>query len=128
MQGLVQEEKIDSFNAPYYAPSAEEVRNVIEEEGSFIVNHLEAFEIGWDGGFTNDNAFGKHDYELEEELSRGQQVAKTIRAVVESMLESHFGREIMDELFQRYGELVDDYFSKTRAKHINLVVSVTRKF
>ncbi|KAI3464924.1 hypothetical protein Pfo_021587 [Paulownia fortunei] len=126
-EGLVKEERIDSFNAPYYAPSAEEVRSVIEEEDSFIINHLEAFEVGWDEGSTTSNACVKYDYELEK-LSRGQQVAKNIRAVVESMLESHFGREIMDELFRRYGELVDVYFSKTRAKHINLVISVTRKF
>ncbi|KAL0325761.1 UNVERIFIED_CONTAM: Jasmonate O-methyltransferase [Sesamum radiatum] len=61
-----------------------------------------------------------------ENLSRGGQVAKTVRAVVETMLESQFGRDIMDELFRRYAELVDRYFSKTRAKHINLVLSVSR--
>ncbi|KAI3460340.1 hypothetical protein Pfo_017003 [Paulownia fortunei] len=121
-QGLVEEEEIDSLNAPYYAPSGEEVRKVIQEEGSFLINHLEAFEIDWDVG----NARDKHDYELQK-LSRGQQVAKTIRAVVEPMLEYHFGRGIMDELFTRYGKLVDDYFSKTRAKNINLVISLTRK-
>ncbi|KAG8389926.1 hypothetical protein BUALT_Bualt01G0029700 [Buddleja alternifolia] len=124
LEGLVEEEKIDSLNAPYYAPCAEEVRNVIQEEGSFLINHLEAFEIGWDE--DDKNGCGYHDYELEKS-SRGQQVARTIRAVVEPMLESHFGREIMDELFIRYGKLVDDYFSKTRPKHINLVISVTRK-
>ncbi|KAK6130988.1 hypothetical protein DH2020_035269 [Rehmannia glutinosa] len=122
-EGLVQEEEIDSLNAPYYAPSSEEVRNIIQEEGSFLINHLEAFEISWEGG----NACDKHDYDDLQKLSRGQQVAKTIRAVVEPMLVSHFGREIMDELFTRFGNLVDVYFSNTKAKHINLVISVTRK-
>ncbi|KAL8490452.1 hypothetical protein ACS0TY_025594 [Phlomoides rotata] len=130
--GLVEEERIDSFNAPYYAPCGEEVRHVIEEEGSFIVNHLEAFEIGWDGGSQDDNnAFGKHDYDNNNPqhliMSRGQLVSNTIRAVVESMLESHFGAQIMDELFRRYAQLVDHYFSTTVAKHINLVISLTRK-
>ncbi|KAK4481430.1 hypothetical protein RD792_012321 [Penstemon davidsonii] len=120
-EGLIEEEKIDSFNAPYYAPSVEEVRNVIEEEGSFIIKHLEAFEIGWDEGYSSDS-----DTNI---TTRGQHVAKTIRAVVESMLESHFGTLIMDHLFYRYGQLIDDYFFKTKTRpiHINLVISVTRK-
>jgi jasmonate O-methyltransferase len=58
--------------------------------------------------------------------SRGQRVAKTIRAVVESMLESHFGKDIMDELFRRYGEMVEGYLSKTGTKYTNLVISMVR--
>ncbi|KAL8536881.1 hypothetical protein ACS0TY_012164 [Phlomoides rotata] len=140
LDGLVEEERIDSFNAPYYAPCGEEVRHVIEEEVRhvieeevfFIVNHLEAFEIGWDRGSPDDNnAFGKHDYENNNPqhliMSRGQLLSNTIRAMVESMLESHFGAQIMDELFRRYAHLVDHYFSTTVAKHINLVISLTRK-
>ncbi|KAL2538311.1 Jasmonate O-methyltransferase [Forsythia ovata] len=128
LEGLVEEEKVDSFNAPYYAPSAEEVRSTIEEEDSFTINRLEAFEIDWDGGAPSNNNFQNKINKIEKyNLSRGQQVAKTIRAVVESMLEIHFGREIMDELFKRYAELVDDYFSTTRAKYIDLVISLTKK-
>ncbi|KAI5656088.1 hypothetical protein M9H77_24881 [Catharanthus roseus] len=42
--------------------------------------------------------------------SRGQKVAKTIRAVVESMLECHFGEDIdMDALFVKYGELLPSW-------------------
>lgn len=120
LQGHVEEEKVDSFNAPYYAPCAEELRLEVQKEGSFIINRLEAFEIDWDGG-------GEDIHTTFSSPSRGQRVAKTIRAVVESMLESHFGRDIMDELFKRYGEIVDDYLSKTRTKYINLVISMVRK-
>lgn len=124
----MQEEKIDSFNVPYYAPSPEEVRKVIEEEGSFIINRLEAFEIGWDGGPVGDNGARKLDFELQDPSSRAKQMAKSTRAVVEPMLEAQFGTRIMDELFGIYVQLVRDYFSKTLAKHINLVISLTRKF
>ncbi|GFP92531.1 jasmonate o-methyltransferase [Phtheirospermum japonicum] len=123
LMGLVQEEDIDSLNVPYYAPSVEEVQNVIQKEGSFLINHIEAFEIQWDGG----NACDKRDSDGLEKLTRGKRVAKIVRAVIESMIESHFGKGIIDELFARYGQLVDDYFSKVEAKHINLVISVTRK-
>ncbi|KAJ6412122.1 hypothetical protein OIU84_005224 [Salix udensis] len=49
-EGLVEEEKVDSFNAPYYGPCVEEIKMEIEKEGSFIVSRLETFEIEWDGG------------------------------------------------------------------------------
>lgn len=126
MQGVIEEERIDSFNAPYYAPSPEEVRRVIEDEGSFLVNHLEAFEVDWNEGSSTDHDSNDDGEVLVEKLSRGQQVAKTVRAVVEPMLVAHFGRQIMDPLFPTYGQLVDDYFSKTVAKHFNLVISLTR--
>ncbi|CAA0819534.1 Jasmonate O-methyltransferase [Striga hermonthica] len=121
-QGIVREEDIDSLNVPYYAPSPKEVRDIIQEEGSFVINHLEAFEINWDEGTEREC----HDYELRKS-SRGHRVAKTIRAVVEPMFESHFRKGLMDELFARYGQLVDDYFSKTQPRYINLVISMTRK-
>ncbi|KAF2292451.1 hypothetical protein GH714_022930 [Hevea brasiliensis] len=34
-EGLIEESKLDSFNIPFYGPSAEELKNVIEAQGSF---------------------------------------------------------------------------------------------
>ncbi|KAI7725530.1 hypothetical protein M8C21_029575, partial [Ambrosia artemisiifolia] len=117
-RGLVEKEKIDSFNAPYYAPSLEEVKYEAGNEGSFVIVDVEAFEIEWDDGdWTSMN------------ISSGNRVAKTIRAVVEPMLESHFhlGHEMMNELFIRYAKIIDDCFSETKLKYINLVISFMRK-
>lgn len=53
-----------------------------------------------------------------------------VRAVVESTLESHFDGGIlvvMDKLFRRYAEMADDHLSKSRAKNILVVVSLTRR-
>lgn len=120
MQGLIEEEKVDSFNAPYYAPCAEELKREIQNDGSFVLDHLEAFEIDWDGD-------GGHVYDTFETQCRGRRVAKTIRAVVESMLESHFGNDMnMDELFRRFEQMVGDYLSKNKTKYMNFVVSLTR--
>ncbi|KAJ0087308.1 hypothetical protein Patl1_09188 [Pistacia atlantica] len=120
-EGLIEEEKVDSFNAPYYAPCPEELKLEVEKEGSFIIDRLEAFEIDWDGGVDEavNNTLGA--------LPRGQRVAKTIRAVVESMVAHHFGNHILDELFRRYAQMVGDYLSKTQTKYINLVISIIRK-
>lgn len=123
-KGLVAQEKIDSFNAPYYAPCPEELKVAVEKESSFMINCIDTFEIEWDASISSKPSGQCEDEQL---FSRGQQVAKTIRAVVESMVENHFGNEIMDDLFSVYSDLVDDYLYKKRAVYVNLVVSLTRK-
>lgn len=98
----------------------EEVKEEIEKEGSFMIERFEAFEVEWDG-------FASEDENGLKILTRGQRVAKTIRAVVETMLESHFGGHIMDALFQHYGTIVQHYLSNNRTKYTNLVVSFVKK-
>lgn len=79
-----------------------------------------AYEIDWDGEVekNSDDSLGME--------SSGERVARTIRAVVESMLESHFGNHIMDELFRRYAKLVTNHLSKTGTKYIDLVISLVK--
>lgn len=79
---------------------------------------MEAFEVDWDGGGG--------DEEGESMPKRSERVAKIIRAVTESMLECHFGRHIMDDLFQRFDELVGHHLSKARATYINLVITLVK--
>ncbi|CAL1355814.1 unnamed protein product [Linum trigynum] len=117
-EGLVDEEKIDSFNAPYYAPSGDEVRVEVEREGSFLVDRIEPLEIEWDGGRVLGVAAAE---------TRGETVARTIRAVVESMVESHFGGGIGDELFRRYAVVVDEHLCGNKAVYVNLVVTLVRR-
>ena len=94
----------------------------IEKEGSFDIDHFEEFDVEWDDLAEGANSGLKS-------LSRGQRVAKTIRAVVETMLESHFGfgGEIMDELFERYGAIVEDYLLQNTVTNTNLVISFVKK-
>ncbi|EXC25060.1 Jasmonate O-methyltransferase [Morus notabilis] len=124
-ESLIKEENVDNFNAPYYAPCPEELKLEVEKEGSFIVERLEALPIDWDGGSTEEYCV----YDTLEALykARGQRVAKSIRAVVESMLEAHFGKEIMDDLFRRYQDLVSNYFATSSTKYINLVISLMKR-
>lgn len=57
----------------------------------------------------------------------GERVARTTRAVSESMLESHFGGHIMDELFRRFSQLVEDDLPKSKTKFINLVITLVKR-
>ncbi|KAK9165466.1 hypothetical protein Scep_000657 [Stephania cephalantha] len=85
-EGLIEEAEIDSFNFPYYEPSAAEVRDIILEEGSFNLTRLEGFEIGWDP-----NPASNSNRTSSDNLKRATYVSKYVRAVAEPMLTSHFG-------------------------------------
>ncbi|KAG5008236.1 hypothetical protein JHK85_026778 [Glycine max] len=59
LEGLIEEEKLDSFNIPVYEPTVEEIRHVIEEEGSFFVQRFEILTLPWVEGLNEggDNSF-----------------------------------------------------------------------
>ncbi|CAK9182650.1 unnamed protein product [Ilex paraguariensis] len=111
-EGLVQEEDIDSFNMPFYTPYKDEVKDIIEGEGSFTLDKLEVFE-------DKHKTFG-NDY-------IGRIVAKSIRAVVVPMFSSHFGDSIIDNLFERFGECVDEELDVEKAKYFDIVIALEKR-
>ncbi|KAL3720563.1 hypothetical protein ACJRO7_005387 [Eucalyptus globulus] len=115
-QGLIEEEKLDSYNTPYYEPYVEDVRAEIEREGSFTLDRLEIIVAPWDGM----NGGQRYDRRKTAEM-----MAKAMRAVNESMITSHFGDQILDSLFERF---IDIMARDTKeVEHPNLVVSLIRK-
>ncbi|XP_010531051.1 PREDICTED: salicylate carboxymethyltransferase [Tarenaya hassleriana] len=110
--GETEEEKLDSYDVHFYAPTAAEIEGEVIKEGSFELDRLEMLEVDRQ---TGDNAIGY-----------GKTVAKTVRAIQESMLSQHFGEEILDKLFESYGRLVDEEVAKEDIRPITLVV-VLRK-
>lgn len=105
-QGKVEEEKLDSYDVHYYEPSKKEIEDVVIKQGSFKLDRLEM---------------------LEKEViltSSGMAIAKTVRAVQESMLSYHFGEAILDDLFDEYGRLLEIEMAKEgiRVIYIALVL------
>lgn len=47
VQNLIEKSKLDAFNIPSYCPTAEEIRQVIEEDGSFDIQRLETIRTDW---------------------------------------------------------------------------------
>lgn len=110
MQGLVDEEKLNSFNLPIYAPSLKEVKMLVEKEGSFSINVLEVFT---------------HDF--SEFVKEAKVITNTMRAVVESLLASHFGRGIIiDEVFNKYEEMVTEFITEFKKEEFINMVSLTK--
>jgi hypothetical protein len=58
--------------------------------------------------------------------TRGTYVAMSIRVVVESILASHFGGEIMDDLFERFSKKIEEYLEVENGKYTNIIISMTK--
>ncbi|KAI3989203.1 hypothetical protein MKX01_033239 [Papaver californicum] len=121
IKGMVEEEKLDSFNFPNYFPSPEEVQSVIQGEGPFMVDKLQTYNVNWDGSDSCEDRSS-----LTAKFRSSYDIAKCIRVVSESLLLSHFGEEIIDELFRRYREIVATYATKEKTEYTNLVISMTK--
>ncbi|TXG49919.1 hypothetical protein EZV62_025794 [Acer yangbiense] len=113
-KGLIDEERLDSFDVPYYTPSQEEVKELIDKEGSFAVDLMETFAI---------------DIGDKDIWSDATRYANNIRSFTEPMISHHFGVKILDELYDEITDLiVQDFASQTEPdKIINIVVVLKRK-
>lgn len=120
LEGLIEKGKLDSFNLPYYAATAEEIKKVIEAEGSFSLQRLEAFKMDWDTYIKKANP-------SLDKKARAAIIATDIRAVGDPILSSHFGSAIMDDLFLRFEQGVLHHMAINKCEYINLVISLTRK-
>ncbi|KAA8542773.1 hypothetical protein F0562_023925 [Nyssa sinensis] len=83
-EGLLSKDKLDSFNLPIYSPSSEELEKLIEKTECFDIARV-------------------------EEMHRNNIPLLTMqefRAGLEGIIKSHFGSEILDELFDRYSKKI----------------------
>ncbi|XVE93668.1 hypothetical protein REPUB_Repub01dG0214000 [Reevesia pubescens] len=113
LQGLIEEAKLDQFNLPYYAPTPEEVRHVIQMEGSFNIQRFETYKMDWDANCK----IGM----------KGKNVARNIRAVAESLLENHFTNVNIDDLFERFAKKIAEYLEEERGQCTTIAISMSKK-
>lgn len=102
-------------------PCQEEVKLVINHEGSFKIYKIVTFPVLWDANkYVNELPFDKN--------RSGKLVADCIRAFMEPMLVSHFGKLInCDDLFKRYAERVGEHLSKERSAYQFLSISLNMR-
>uniref|UniRef100_A0ACD5VIN8 Uncharacterized protein n=1 Tax=Avena sativa TaxID=4498 RepID=A0ACD5VIN8_AVESA len=111
-QGLVEQDKVDAYNVPFYAPSLEEIEVEVRLEGSFSLDYVQTYEIN-----LSSSGDAKED---------GRTVSMAIRAIQESMLSHHFGAHIVDALFHRYTELVTESMEREEVKSVQIGVVLSR--
>ncbi|ONK60751.1 uncharacterized protein A4U43_C08F22170 [Asparagus officinalis] len=111
-QDLVEQEKVESYNVPFYAPSPAEIEDEVEKEGSFSIDYIEPYE------FSSSSGNAENDAAI---------ITMAVRAIQESMITYHFGGgEIIEPLFQIYKGLLTEAIKKDEVKSTHLVV-VLRK-
>ncbi|KAF7809702.1 salicylate carboxymethyltransferase-like [Senna tora] len=126
-EGIIKEEEVDSFNIPQYTPSASEVEREITKEGSFSINRINVCAVNWDA--SDEWNPMESEYSESEIVSSdgGYNVAKCMRAVAEPLLLSHFGEDIIEEVFSRYQQILTDRMSKEKTQFFNVTLSLTRR-
>ncbi|GLT80047.1 hypothetical protein SLA2020_515100 [Shorea laevis] len=120
-KGLIEEEKMDSFNLPLYSPSPTEVKSEILKEGSFDIDALEVNKVILNGQ-PDPNELSLHNLLNDG----GYTAAKCIRAVTEPWLAGHFGEAIIDQVFEHYREIVGDRMSKEQREIVNITLSLIK--
>nr|XP_018684357.1 PREDICTED: anthranilate O-methyltransferase 2-like [Musa acuminata subsp. malaccensis] len=76
--GIIEEDKLLTFNLPYYTPSMEEVKAVIHREDLFDLEQAQIFEANWDP-FDDSAAF--------DGIVSGKNVAGNVRAAFQPFRE-----------------------------------------
>ncbi|XP_006354675.2 benzoate carboxyl methyltransferase-like [Solanum tuberosum] len=118
-EGLIEQAKLDSFNLPFYTPYKDEVEKIVQMEGSFDVATVKFFKVNWD----------ERENICFDAYSSGKHIARTMRAVLEQMLVSHFqfGDSIVDYLFERYAYHLTCHLLVQKGNFFNIVISLTNK-
>ncbi|XP_047306540.1 probable jasmonic acid carboxyl methyltransferase 2, partial [Impatiens glandulifera] len=114
LKGFIKQEEVDSFNIPIYTPYKDEVKEIIIEEKSFVLEKFEIFKCNWDYDNEEDDSINKLD-----NTQSGINVAKCVRSATESILVCHFGEFFLNNVFKRYAERVANHLETKKTKIIN---------
>lgn len=116
-EGIIEEEKVEAFNIPVYHPSSTEVADEVGKEGSFVINTVNVSQVSFDGEENGMSTIAK----------RGEPPSRLMRSVVEPIFASHFGTAVIDEIFERYSRVAEDFMSRQKVPLTNVTISVTKK-
>jgi len=94
---------------------------VIEEEGSFAIQTLRSFNIGWDANIHEDVSDSILDSKMKVEF-----LTKYVRAIFEPLLSVEFGKDTMDELFTRFARKVAQLIEFETLEYTHVVVSLAK--
>lgn len=106
---------------PYYGPTCEELRHVIERERSFNIHQLELFHISWNQSFDYNNKGLKLDND-----AGGKQVADRMKATAEALPSNQFGKSIMDDMFHRFSIKITECLEKQLGAYVSVLLPRSR--
>ncbi|XP_038688358.1 loganic acid O-methyltransferase-like [Tripterygium wilfordii] len=87
-KALISEAKVDNFNLPMYNPTEKELKELIEKNGCFSIERMEPI--------------------IHERRFNIPMIIFHMRASLEGMISEHFGKNIVDQLFDLFAKKVVD--------------------
>ena len=105
---------------PYYAPSIDEVTQLIKKNDLFDIEGIRLLESNWD---AHDDSDGDT---VPDCSSSAENIAKIIRAGIEPLIINHFGEDILDELFMAYTSILEKDLEKGKAMCPVIVVMLKK--
>lgn len=126
LKGLVEKEKLESFNLPVYGPSVGEVEELVTRSGlQFSMDLIKQFEMNWD---PFDDSEGDNDVVVVEDSARSSvNVAKLIRSVLKALVVRHFGEAVLDACFAEFGRLVAEHLGKEKTKFTTIAMCLKKE-
>jgi len=121
MQGLIEEEKLESFNIPTYEATIEEIRHLIEEEETLFLQRLEVFTVPRDEGISERGDCSSLDVGIRAEF-----IATYTRAAMEPLLSAKFEVEVINELFIRFQKKLVQLMKVEKFETANVMISMTK--
>ncbi|KAJ8760475.1 hypothetical protein K2173_015142 [Erythroxylum novogranatense] len=100
-EGLVREYEVDTFNIPIYAATPKEMTEIIERNRYFSIERM-------DSTITTSPSYDR---------SSGHIFMTCLRAGMEDFISKHFGVTIIDELFDRFWEKIDNMIHTMQSKN-----------
>ncbi|GAB2230581.1 hypothetical protein Drorol1_Dr00014854 [Drosera rotundifolia] len=113
-EGLIDEEKVDSFNFPFYYAAQEELQAIVEKEGSFLIEHIETVRM--------DVAMG-----IQDPWERAVNYSGTVKSFTQSLISHHFGQQVSDQIYDRLAHVVFDKMTLELAQNPTVFMVLRRK-
>uniref|UniRef100_A0A0D9XBK0 Uncharacterized protein n=1 Tax=Leersia perrieri TaxID=77586 RepID=A0A0D9XBK0_9ORYZ len=98
-EGRVEKEKLDSFNLPMYGPSADELKQLVQQNELLDIVDIHVFDLTYNPIDKSELEVGVNAAPDNIQEAIGHNITTGLRAVMEPLLMSHFGESIIDDLF-----------------------------
>lgn len=91
-KGMLEEEKVDTFDFPYFGATKEEIQSIVEGQGSFAVENMKTV--------THSVA-----NEIECNMEKAEKIGKFVRAFTQPLLSRYFGVQVLGSLYDELTRL-----------------------
>ncbi|KAL5204775.1 hypothetical protein ABZP36_009646 [Zizania latifolia] len=121
-EGRVDKEKLDSFNLPMYNPSADELKRLVKQSELLAISDIQLVETSWNPMDDDDSEPAEGGAGAE---AAGRSISSSLRAVLESLIVSHFGDSILDELFAALARNITRHIKSEVEKTTLTIISLS---